>query len=217
MIDRRIAARAASVLPAVAIFGVAFGSASQQAGLPLSKTIGLSLLVFGGGSQFAAVCIIASGGTAAAAVATGLLVNSRMLAFGVALAPKLPRTFRHRLAACQFVVDETVALATAEANVSDASRAFWYTAVSLWIVWNLSCIAGATILHHIGDPRTLGFDAATPAAFLGLLLPRLDNRHAKLAAATAAGITVALIPLTPAGVPVMASAIGAMIVFAWFR
>ena len=72
-------------------------------------------------------------------------------------------------------------------------------------------------LTYLVPPTLLFIPLSRVVAFLGLLLPRLNNRHAKLAAATAAGITVALIPLTPAGVPVMASAIGAMIVFAWFR
>jgi 4-azaleucine resistance transporter AzlC len=209
-LDRAIASRSAALLPAVALYGVAFGSASQLAGLPVSKTIGLSLLVFGGGSQFAAVGVIASGGSSISAVLTGLLINTRMLAFGVAIAPILPRSWRQRLAASQFVIDETVALATAERDVHDARKAFWYTAISLWVVWNASAIAGATVLSSLGDPANIGLDAATPAAFLGLVAPRLRNRDGASAALAGAAIALVLIPLVPAGVPVMASAVGAI-------
>jgi predicted branched-subunit amino acid permease len=211
-IDRRIAAKVGALLPAVGLYGLAFGATSQQAGLPLSQTIGLSLLVFGGGSQFGAVGVIASGGSGASAAITGLLINARMLAFGVAMAPILPRSWRVRLGASQFIIDETVALATAETDVISARRAFWYTAASLWVVWNLSAIAGATVLSSIGDPSKIGLDAAIPAAFLGLVAPRLRSRPGLMAGLIGAAIALVLIPLTPAGVPVMMSSLGAIVV-----
>jgi 4-azaleucine resistance transporter AzlC len=214
-IDRVIAAKAASIIPAIALYGMAFGATSQQSGLPLSQTIGLSLLVFGGGSQFAAVGVYASGGSSISQVVTGLLVNARMLAFGVALAPILPRSFRHRLAACQFVTDEPVALAVAEDDLAAARRAFWYMAISLWIVWNLSAALGATALRSIGDPGRFGLDAAIPASFVGLLAPRLRQRPAMSAAILGAALALVLVPLTPAGVPVMTSALGSIIVLAY--
>src|SRR5918995_1147022 len=58
----------------------------------------------------------------------------------------------------------------------------------------------------IGEPEVLGLDAAVPAAFLALLWPRLDDTTARVVAVGGAAVATLLIPLVPAGVPVLAAA-----------
>ena len=63
--DKRALRTGISVGIAVAAYGVSFGALSVAAGLDVWQTCFLSLVLFSGGSQFAVIGIIASGGAAA--------------------------------------------------------------------------------------------------------------------------------------------------------
>jgi predicted branched-subunit amino acid permease len=110
----RILRQALSVAFAVAPFGVVFGVACADAGLSWLDAAGFSTLTFAGSAQFAAVDVLGDGGTAAAAIGAGLLLNLRSLAFGVVLAPVLDGPWWKRAAMSQLVIDESTAVATAQ-------------------------------------------------------------------------------------------------------
>ena len=81
-----------------------------------------------------------------------------------------------------------------------------FTGALLFVLWNVGTLAGALFGRAVGDPAALGLDAAAPAAFLALLWPRLADRTSRLVAAAAAVTALALVPVAPAGVPVLAAA-----------
>lgn len=205
-----MAARVAPLAVAVGVFGLSFGVLAASAGLSPGAACAMSALVFAGGSQFAAVGVVAAGGSPLAAVASGLLLNARYLAFGVAMAPHLRGGPLRRAAAAFFVIDESVALALAEPD-DRAARMFWWTGTMLGIAWIAGTAAGALAGAAIGDPRVYGLDAAFPAGFLALLAPLLDRRRARVAAAVGGVVAVALLPFAPPGVPVLAAAVGAAV------
>jgi predicted branched-subunit amino acid permease len=87
-----------------------------------------------------------------------------------------------------------------------ARTAFWWTAAGVFVFWNLSTLLGAAGASAFGDPKRYGLDAVIPAAFLALLASRLRNgRVERRVALGGAVIAAVLIPLTPAGVPVLAA------------
>jgi predicted branched-subunit amino acid permease len=88
--------------------------------------------------------------------------------------------------------------------------AFWATGLAVFVLWNLATLAGALAGQALGDPADLGLDAAVPAAFLALLWPRLTDRTTRGVAVAAALVALLLVPVTPAGVPVMAAALVAL-------
>lgn len=199
-------ARAALVLGgAVGVFGASFGVLAVTAGLSVSQAVVMSMLVFTGASQFAAVGVVDAGGTVAAAVASALLLAARNTAYGVALAP----TLRHRLAvravAAHLVLDETAALATAQNDRRDAVRAFWLTGVAVFVAWNGGTAVGALAGRAVGDPGALGLDAAFPAGFVALLAPHLRRPRGPLVAVTGGALALLLTPLTPVGIPILAA------------
>jgi predicted branched-subunit amino acid permease len=104
------------------------------------------------------------------------------------------------------VTDEPTAMAIARDDQRAQRYAFWTTGVLLIIVWNLGTLAGALGGSALGDPATFGLDAVVPAAFLALLWPRLDDRTSRLVAIGGALVATALVPLVPAGIPVLAAA-----------
>src|SRR5581483_11664813 len=108
-----------------------------------------------------------------------------------------------RLLAAHFVIDETTAMAVAQPAPRAGRYAFWVTGVTLCVLWVLGTLAGALIGSGI-DTSAFGLDAAAPAIFLALLWPRLTDRRARGTAVAAGAVALALVPLVPAGVPIIA-------------
>ncbi len=191
---------------AVGTYGLSFGAIATSAGLSVAQACALSLLAFTGASQFALVGVLGGGGGAAAGVATALLLGSRNALYGVRLAGTLRLAGWRRAVGAQVVIDETTAMTLAQPDPADARRAFWLTAAAVYGFWNVATVVGAYAGAVLSDPRVLGLDAAVPAAFLALLWPRLAGRPERAVAAGAVAVAVALTPVTPVGVPVLAAA-----------
>lgn len=192
---------------AVGAVGIAFGAIASDTGLSLAKALALSALVYGGSAQLAALGVAADGGSGGASVAAGLLLSARNLAFGVALAPLLPRQMGRRLAAAHLVIDQSAAAATAQRRPDLAWRAFWLTGVWVLALWLAGTAAGWALTGAV-DPRAFGVDAAIPALFLALLAPRLRDPAEAATALAGGAIALALVPVTPAGVPILAASLG---------
>lgn len=199
---------AAGIGVAVGIYGVSFGVLGVAAGLSPAQVCVMSMLTFTGASQFAFVGVIAAGGGALAALGPAVMLALRNAAYGLSLAPVLPRRLRDRAVLAHLVIDESTAMARAQSDPVAARRAFLFTGVGVWLGWNAGTLAGALLGGGLGDPRTLGLDAMFPAAFLALLAPQLRRPGAPVAAIAGAMVAIALVPFTPAGVPVIAALAG---------
>lgn len=200
---------ALSVGVATGAYALSFGALGTAAGLSVVQTCALSVLVFTGGSQFALVGVIGGGGSAMSGAASAVLLGSRNALYGARLAPLLGLRGVRRVLGAQLVLDESTAVGLAGEDQSQrAGRlGFWATGLSIFVLWNVGTLVGALAGAVIGDPRELGLDAAVPAAFLALLAPRLRSRPAWLTAVAAAVVAVAVVPLVPAGVPVLVAAL----------
>ena len=103
------------------------------------------------------------------------------------------------------MIDETTALSTAQTNRRDATGAFWFSGVILWLVWNACSVAGALLGAVLGTPETWGLDAAFPAILVALLAPHLRTTAGRIAALGAAAVALGVVPVTGAGVPILVS------------
>lgn len=215
--DVRTAVRqAVSVSVATGLYGISLGALAVVAGLTVPQTLVLSALMFSGGSQFALVGIVAAGGGMASAVATSGLLGVRNAFYGVQLSPLLAVHGWRRALAAHLTIDESTAVATAQPTRRAAVAGFWWTGAGVFVLWNLFVLVGALVGDALGDPRRYGLDAAASAAFLALLWPRLGTRLARGVAAAAVVVALALVPLVPSGVPVLAAALVAVVV-GWTR
>ena len=184
-------------------YAISFGAIAAAAGLSLPQTAALSILMFTGASQFALVGVIGGGGSVWAGAAAAVLLGSRNALYGIRLSSILNvRGFR-RLAASQFVIDETTAMAIARDDPALSRFAFWATGIALFALWNTGTLVGALATHALSNPRLLGLDAAPPAAFLALLAPRLRAREPLAVAFAAAVVAIAVLPFVPPGVPLL--------------
>jgi 4-azaleucine resistance transporter AzlC len=199
---------AAGIGIAVGLYGISFGVLAVAAGISPAQACVMSMLVFTGASQFAFVGVLAAGGGVLAAFSPAVILALRNAAYGVSLAPILPRRLRARALLAQLVIDESTAMARAEDDPAAARRAFLATGICVWLCWIVGTLAGTLLGHGLGDPRTFGLDAMFPAAFLALLAPQLRRPGAPAAAAAGAAIAVSILPFTPPGVPVAAALAG---------
>lgn len=213
--ERAAAVRSgAAVAVAVSAYGVSFGALAVASGLDVWQTCVLSLFMFSGGSQFAVIGVLASGGVAAgpAAIASAALLGMRNGLYSMRMAPIIGGPLWRRLLAGQFTIDESTAVATAQPTLRGQRIGFWVTGLGIYVGWNLTTLAGALLGDLLGDVRQYGLDAAAAAAFLGLLWPRLTARQPIAVAAAAAVVAALLTPWLPAGVPVLAAAAVAVVV-----
>jgi predicted branched-subunit amino acid permease len=201
-----------SVAVATGLYGISFGALSVAAGLDVPQTMALSLLMFSGGSQFAFIGVLGAGGAPGAAIATAGLLGARNGLYGVQVAPLLGARGWRRPLAAQLTIDESTAVGTAQRTPAAVRTGFWWTGVGVFVVWNALTLVGALLGDALGDPTRYGLDAAAAAAFLALLWPRLAGRLARLTAAAAILVALALTPLVPAGIPVLAAAAVALVV-----
>ncbi|MDA1004765.1 MAG: AzlC family ABC transporter permease, partial [Chloroflexi bacterium] len=195
---------------AVGAFGVSFGVLAASAGLSVPQAMAMSLFVFTGASQFAAVSVVSAGGALSAAVGSGLMLAMRNTAYTLALAPTLRGSVWRRALAAHLVVDETAAMALAQSSPDRRRLAFWVTAGLLFTLWNAGTLAGALGAQRFGDPARLGLDVAFPAAFVALVAPLVRRGDARMVAALGIVIALVCVPFVPAGVPVIAAAAAAV-------
>ena len=201
-LKRAIHRQAASIVAAVAPFGIVFGAAAATAGLSLVQAMGFSLFVFGGSSQFAAVEILGDGGSVASAAIAGLLLNVRSLAFGVIMAPALVGTWWQRAAMSQLMIDESTAVGAAQHERRWRRYGYLVAGIGVFLVWNVTTAVGHVAFDGAGDLITeLGLDAAGPAAFLALLWPRLSSSPQRRAAIVGALIALASVSYTHLTLP----------------
>ncbi|HEV8564287.1 MAG TPA: AzlC family ABC transporter permease [Actinomycetota bacterium] len=199
---------------AVVGFGVSFGVLARAAGFGTAAPIVMSATTFAGSAQFAATSVLGAGGSLAAAVAAAILLNARYGPIGFSVAPDLRGSRWSRFLHAQLVVDESWAIAS-EGNGRFNPRVLLGSGLVLYAAWVGGTVLGSVFGNVLGDPTTIGLDAAFPALFLALLAPQLRGKNAKRAALLGAAIALALTPFTPPGVPIIAA--GAACMLGWRR
>jgi predicted branched-subunit amino acid permease len=207
-VNRATAAQSLSVSFTVGAYGVAFGAAGVAAGFTIWQTCLLSLLTFSGASQFAVVGVLGSGGSALSAIATASLLGVRNALYGLRMAPVLNVRGVKRAIAAQVTIDEStgVSLSQEPQGIHAMRQGFWLTGIGVFVFWNIFTLAGALGAQAMGNPSAWGLDAAVPAAFLGLLWPRLIKNSDRILAVSALFLALALTPFVPAGVPIISTA-----------
>jgi predicted branched-subunit amino acid permease len=259
---------------------VSFGASSVAGGLAWWVPVALSVLVFAGGSQIAAVGVVLGGGSPVAAVVAGAVLNTRLFPYGLAVADVVSgrndagsrdtgaadgadgdggqgrvvtqdggastdgghggaarvvsqdggastdgegggpaeRTARRwnrragrwlrQLAGTHLITDESVAFALRQSSAERRRSAFWTCGVTLFVAWNAAVLLGVLLGSTVRNTNAFGLDATFPAVMLALALPTLTSRSTRAAAGTGAVIAVALTPVLPAGLPLLAALAG---------
>ena len=200
--DERLVLRAVIVGIAVAAFGVAFGVAAVSAGMPAWLAVLSSIVVFAGASQFAFVAVTAASDPLTGAI-SGILLNLRIIAFSLALAPRLaPTSLPGRLLDGYLITDESAALGF-DGDRAGTRRRLRVAGTSVGLFWVGATALGAYGGDLLGDVRTYGLDVAFPAAFVALLAPALRRPGGLRIAVLAAVLALLAVQVLPTGPAVL--------------
>jgi 4-azaleucine resistance transporter AzlC len=164
----------------------------------------MSATTFAGSAQFAAASVLRDGGTVVAAVVAAVLLNARYLAISVAIAPAFEGSRLRRFLEAQLIVDESWAVSQVGGGRIDR-RMLVGAGLLLFPCWVGGTALGVFGGQALGDPKRLGLDAAFPALFLVLLITLTQSRRGIMAALAGGLIALVLLPIAPAGVPVIAA------------
>jgi predicted branched-subunit amino acid permease len=178
----------------IAAWGLLTGVAMAESGLPMPLAVLMSLIVFAGSAQLAALPLMASGAPLWVIWATALCVNLRFVLFSFGWRRYfggLPRAQRLRMA--YFAADLNYALFLRRfpepAPVQQTAPYFWGGAALNWLAWQLPSLAGLALAGHV--PATWGLGFAGTLALLALTLAMLGDRPSWAAAVVAGGAAVA--------------------------
>jgi 4-azaleucine resistance transporter AzlC len=188
------------------VVALSFGVLAREIGFSAFGAILTAAIVFAGGAQFAMVAVIGAGGSIGAAVGSAALINSRFVPLNIALAPSLPGGPLRRAMQGWTVVDSSWIHAKREDGSFDRWKMFGSSGIQ-YVFWVLGTAVGALGGDVLPEADSMGLDAVFPAFFLALLFGELraGGRRAMAVAGAAAMLALALIPNSPAGVPVLAA------------
>jgi predicted branched-subunit amino acid permease len=187
-----------TIAPGVVPFGVMLGVTVTGSGMGWPAGVVGAVLVYGGSAQLTTVTLLGMGARVVAAVASGAVVNLRVLLYGAALAPAFrgqPRWFR--LLGPLFIIDQTYVSALGHPEVSGAVfRRYWsWLGSLLLVVWTSAVAAGLLFAPVLPGLPHLGLVAM--ALFLAMLAPRLVDRPAVVAAAAGGAVALGTAPVAP--------------------
>ena len=184
------------VLPTF-VAGISFGVLAQPVMGSIAPVL-MSIAVFSGAAQFAALTVLTAGGGAIAAIAAGMLMNARWLPMGLAVGPYLKGRAPQRAIESIGIVDASFALSSNGDGTYDRGVLLG-ASIPQGMAWVLGTAAGVLSGSLLGDPQALGLDAMFPAFFAVLLFGEAKGRPA-ITAAALGGPPVSSSRITRAGV-----------------
>ncbi|UTA48640.1 AzlC family ABC transporter permease [Simiduia sp. 21SJ11W-1] len=164
----------------IAPFGLLFGVVAAEAGLNLLETLGMTVLVIAGASQFTALALLTEQAPTFIVIAAALAVNLRMAMYSAALVPHLgAASLKMRALAAYFMVDQSFAVAIkkyeAEQGFSLSQKLAYYFGCAAIICpfWYGCSALGALVGQAI--PKSYSLDFAIPICFIALVAPMLRS------------------------------------------
>jgi predicted branched-subunit amino acid permease len=182
------------VLPGIISFGTICGAAMVASGLSKAAAVAMSLLVFAGTLQLAAVQLAATGAPLAIIALAGIVISLRFVIFSLSLSRYfhgLPAGVRAIYA--YLMTDNAYAQAITRftAHPDERGRSAYYFGIVLviWAAWQASSIAG--IYAGAAIPREWQLEFTVSLTFIALGVANMRDRASALAA-LAAGVTAVL-------------------------
>ena len=182
-------------------FGVLFGALAISVGLSWWATMGLSLIVFAGSSQFVAAGLVGQGASIGIIVMTTFVVNLRHALYAASLGPYLRHLSHRWLAPLAFLLtDEAYAAVIYRFEQADESpNKHWFYfggAVLMYVNWQFWTVVGIVAGQRLQSVGDLGLEFAMVVTFIGIVVP-LIRQWPMLICALVAGSTALLFHSLP--------------------
>ena len=178
---------------AIFTWALVTGVAMAESGIGVAESVGISLLVYAGSAQLAALPLILGNFPIWAIWLTAVVVNLRFVISSAGLQPH----FKEKSLWQRFVIgylngDLTFAffISRYPVVIQDKSRLPFYLGMALtnWVIWQTGSMLGIFLSGFVPEAWGLGF--AGTLALIGI-----ESRSARYAAATAAMVAVLAISL----------------------
>ncbi len=191
----------APVLLALVPFAMAFGASAMGGGLSTLEALAMSVFVFAGAAQLAAIPLISAGASVAVVVLTVLVINLRLTLYSASLAPhfrRLPLGWKGLLS--YLLTDQAYAatITRFDDGETEGPDKRWYflgVALAIWVTWQAATMLGV----FLGAWASEGWssDFVLPLTFIALAVPAIKDRATTAAALSAGGAAVlaATLPL----------------------
>lgn len=175
------------------------------------KTVVAAIIVNSATSELAYLAVRDAGGSVVAAVIAGLVVASRFGLLAASLGSRLETGRVQRTFAGLQAFDPNVGVAVQQREPRDVARAFWMVTAAIHAGWWPGTLIGVFLGNVIGDAQRWGLDAVFPALLLAIIGNLLRQRQGMVAALVGGALCAVLVPVAPAGVPIIVSVVGAVV------
>lgn len=177
----------------VGIWGVVTALAMMKSGLSTWECVGMTLLVYSGTAQLAALPLLASGSPLIAVIATAVLVSLRFVVYSAIIA----KHFGHfplakRLIIGYLTIDSGLAAYTAKKQATwnaQQQLSFWAGCnLPVWVFWQAGSLIGILLAGFLPTSKAYAFIGLL--AILAMTIPLIKNRATLACAITAATVAV---------------------------
>lgn len=170
------------------------GVAMIKTGLSVPMALGMTILVYAGSAQIAALPLIAAGAPIWVVLFTALVINLRLMIYSAALSPMVREfSMAWRLLLGYNTTDTGFVLLMQHVEqYPDRPHRKWFffgTAVGNWLVWQIMTVVGIVLGSQI--PADWGLDFAGTLALAALAMLSLFNPYAGAGALVAGGVALA--------------------------
>ncbi len=177
-----------------------------------------SSVIFSATSQFAYLTVKDAGGGEWAAIIAGAVVATRFGILAVSLSRRLPDVALWRLTTAVLnAFDPNVAIGVQQPTAAGVEREFWRTTAGMMLGWFSGITVGTFLGDVLGDTQRFGLDAVFPAALLAIIANLLRTRDGRIAGLAGGVLCLLLIPIAPAGLPIILSLLGVVLALALNR
>jgi 4-azaleucine resistance transporter AzlC len=164
-----------SVVP----WGVLCGSLAINVGLtPLQAQL-MSLLIFAGAAQLAALTIMGAVGSLSSMFSSTFVISSRHLLYSAVFRDHVRKSsFGLRCSIAFFLTDEMFAVTCAYIVKNERFSPVYAlsSGITFYIIWNISTFAGIVAGQHIPNLEHFGLEFAIAATFIAIVIPSIKNK-----------------------------------------
>ncbi len=172
---------------AVVPWGVLCGSLAINVGLtPLQAQL-MSLLIFAGAAQLAALTIMGAVGSLSSMFSSTFVISSRHLLYSAVFRDHVRKSsFALRCSIAFFLTDEMFAVTCAHIVKTKRFSPVYAlsSGITFYVIWNISTFAGIVAGQHIPNLEHLGLEFAIAATFIAIVIPLIKNRSTMVSVVT---------------------------------
>lgn len=170
------------VMTGYLVLGFGFGIILQASGFGVGLAFAMSLLIYAGSMQYAAIGLLTGGASLVTVALTTLMVNARHLFYGISILERYRSTGKRKPYLIFALTDETYSLVcTDRADIPPQRWKDYYLLVSLfdqcyWVLGSVLGAAAGTLVRF----NSAGIDFALTALFLTVFLQQWlsSDKHA---------------------------------------